>query len=200
MSKSTTQKSRIWNPNPREGWMAVNQWPAACQLSQRQGITAQGQTGKGHKLVINNEILQCSRVLPTLGHFTTLSAVRGSRPRNYPWSCIYDCGMWVVPPHKNSGLKFLLLLCTFSTFLFSLLPFLFLTCLRGWGDRKSKQNISQSTNKILLPSTLYHIFLPSSHTFHRFYYPLLPVQYFQFPWNITFNTIINWTWEQNPDS
>lgn len=58
------------------GWMAVNQWPAAGQLSQQQGITAQGQTEKGHKLVISNEILQCSRVLPALGHFTTLSAVR----------------------------------------------------------------------------------------------------------------------------
>lgn len=56
--------------------MAVNPWPAAGQLSQQQGITAQGQTEKGHKLVISNEILQCSRVLPAFGHFITLNAVR----------------------------------------------------------------------------------------------------------------------------
>lgn len=56
--------------------MAVNQWLAACQLSLQQGITAQGQIEKGHKPVISNEILQCIHVLPTLGHFTTLNAVR----------------------------------------------------------------------------------------------------------------------------
>lgn len=56
--------------------MVGNQWPAACQLCQQQDIAAEGQAGKGHRLVTSNKILQCSHVLPALGHFTTLNTVR----------------------------------------------------------------------------------------------------------------------------
>lgn len=56
--------------------MAENQQAAVCQLRQQWDIAAQGQAGKGHRLVMTNKILQCSRVLPALGHFTTLNAAK----------------------------------------------------------------------------------------------------------------------------
>lgn len=53
--------------------MVRNHQPAVCQ---QQDTAAQGQARKGHGLVISSKILQCSHVLPGLGHFTALNAVK----------------------------------------------------------------------------------------------------------------------------